>query len=329
MKKLFLPYLLLALCLTACSESIATPALTPAPLPSLRSNPLPSPSAFPRPLANLTPVPLPSTSAYIPPPSLPSLTPVPFSSETAYPAPVTLNTSTPAYPLSGYEPQAGDTSLKRDAAVIDMARSQVVVTFTKPVQVKAMLTGSVSDACHYLRVKVSSANAGEMIVIQVYSLFDANIACTTGVKPFTLSIPLGFFATGQHVVIVAATYVEALGQFDADYAPQPGDLLLRWSEVTLDTRLTGLATTGGDWNMPAVNLQGTLQSSCQRLRIVMPPPDNKNKVHLEVYSVIDPLSVCTRVIQPFKVVYPLGYAGSGQSTVYVNGRYVGKFDWGG
>ncbi len=210
-----------------------------------------------------------------------------------------------------------------------MASSQLVVTTTRPIQVKAILTGTLPDQCHDLRVVVSLQDTDGKIIIQVYSLFDPNTACLTEVKQFTVSIPLGSYVTGQHVVIVAANRVTSLGQFDASYAPQPGDVLLTRGEVTLDKGLTRLATTGGNWNMPAVNLQGDLPDSCHQLRILITPHVREKKVNLEVYSVFDSQTTCDTVVTAFQVIYPLGYEGSGQSEVYVNGQYLGKFDWGG
>jgi hypothetical protein len=135
-----------------------------------------------------------------------------------------------------------------------MAGSLLIVTATKPVQVKANLTGSLPDPCHDLRVMMSPADSGGVIVIQAYSLLDPNMFCSTEFEPFTVDISLGSYAIGQHVDIVAADPVVPLGQFDANYAPQPGDVLMTRGEVTLDMSHTGLAVTGGygNWNLPAV-----------------------------------------------------------------------------
>jgi hypothetical protein len=195
-------------------------------------------------------------------------------------------------------------------------------------QVKAILTGTLPDQCHDLRAAVSLQDTDGKIIIQMYSLFDPNTACLTKIKQFTASIPLGSYVTGQHVVIVADRGLP-LGQFDANYAPQSGDVFLARGEVTLDKGLTRLATTSGLWNLPAVNLRGDLPDSCHQLRIIITPHVREKKVDLEVYSVFDIQNNCDTGVTGFQVIYPLGFEGSGQSEVYVNGEYLGKFDWGG
>ena len=231
---------------------------------------------------------------------------------------------------SGYEPQIGDENLKRESVTLDVATSQLVVTGSKPVQVTAILAGSVPDACHSLRVKMDPPDAGGTITLNIYSVFDPNKSCTSKVVPFNVNISLGSFISGQYTVLASGAPNGLLGQFDASFAPQPGDGQLMRGEVTLDMSLTQLATTGTGsdvHNLPAVNIQGSLPDSCYQLRIVFNPAYDNNRVDLEVYSLFDPQTVCTNVAQPFQVTYPL--AGAGQSSVFVNGQFVGKFDWGG
>ena len=69
-----------------------------------------------------------------------------------------------------------------------------------------------------------------------------------------------------------------------------------------------------------------LSDPCHQLRIVLTPADAQNKINLEVYSVYDSKAVCTTVIQPFQVNFPLGSFSSGHYTVYVNGEDLGEFD---
>ncbi len=232
-----------------------------------------------------------------------------------------------APPLSGYEPQPDDTGLMREMVHLDMATSELVKSDTNPIKVEAVLIGSLPDACHELRIIVEPPDAGGTISIQLYSVFDLNKACGAIPEPFTAQIPLGTFPGGIYTVVVSAQSSAALWQFDASYAPQPGDNQLSRGEVILDMSQTSLATTQGDWNLPAVNVQGTLPDACHQLRIVPPQTRSDDQVNLVVYSVYDPKVICTSDIQPFKVIYPLPNAS--RSAIYVNGQFVGKFDWGG
>jgi|GEM_PF-407956 len=231
---------------------------------------------------------------------------------------------------SGYEPQIGDENLKRESVPLDMSASQLVVTGSKPVHATAIFAGTLPDSCHSLRVKMDPPDAGGTIVIMIYSVFDPSTTCISKDVLFNANISLGSFTSGQYTVLASGAPHGLLGQFDASFAPQPVDGQLKSGEVTLDMTLTKLATTGlssDTMNLPAVNIQGSLPDSCYQLRIVLKPAYDEYRVDLEVYAVSDPQTMCTSVTQPFQVIYPLG--GASQSSVYVNGQFVGKFQWGG
>lgn len=248
-------------------------------------------------------------------------TPVPTTS--AYPEPGNPGTGTPVIPPSGYEPQPGDDSLKRDQVFLDMINSQIVVTASEPAQVKAILAGNLPDPCHYLRVVVTPPDANNTINIEAYSLVDANTACVTKLEPLTASIPLGSYSTGEYTVMVNG---ENLGQFVTSFAPQPGDDQLTRGEVIMDMAASNLNFSGTQSNEVSANLIGDLPTPCNQLRIVLTPADTQNKINLEVYSVVDSHTSCITVIQPFHVIYPLGSFSSGHYSVYVNGELLGEFD---
>jgi hypothetical protein len=229
--------------------------------------------------------------------------------------------------LSGYEPQPGDAGLIREPLHLDMETSLLVLSDTKPIQAEAVLVGTLPDACHKLRIIVKPPDAGGTISIQLYSVFDLNKACGAIPEPFNTRIPLGTFPGGIYTIIVSAQSSAALWQFDASYAPQPGDNQLSRGEVILDMSQTSLATTQGDWNLPAVKLHGQLPDACHQLRIVFTPDYEEYKVNLDVYSVFDPTTVCVSAPQYFTLIYPL--RGADQSSVYVNGQFVDRFQWGG
>jgi hypothetical protein len=223
-------------------------------------------------------------------------------------------------PPSDYGPQPGDENLKRDQVFLDMANSQLVVIATDPIQARAILIGNMSDPCHVFRAIVTPPDITNTINIDVYTLMDTSTGCNTVIKPFTASIPLGSYASGQYIVTVNG---ERLGQFVTNFSPLPSDGNLTRGEVNLDMSLTKLAPTASDQGMPAVNLQGYLSDPCHQLRIVFTPTTTQDKINLEVYSVYDSHTACITVIQPFQVIFPISSV-SGQSSVYVNGQLVAK-----
>jgi hypothetical protein len=277
----------------------------------------PMPTMVPTMAENPT-VPPTQNSAPISYPSPADKTAVPTNSP--YPEPSNQTPGTPVTPPSDYGPQPGDDRLKRDQVYLDMANSQLVVIATDPIQARAILIGNMSDPCHVLRAIVSPPDITNTINIDVYTLVDTSTGCNTVIKPFTASIPLGSYASGQYIVTVND---EQLGQFVTNFSPLPSDGNLTRGEVNLDMSLTKLATTADDQGMPAVNLQGSLSDPCHQLRIALTPTTAQDKINLEVYSVYDSHTACITVIQPFHVIYPISSV-SGQSSVYVNGQIVAK-----
>jgi len=239
-----------------------------------------------------------------------------------YPAPGTPSTGG-SIPSSGFDPQAGDASLKRDQVFLDLPSSQLVVTVGEPVVVEAILKGNMPDQCHSLRVVVTPPDANKVISLEVYTVVDTRISCTTVLKPFSAGIPLGSFTSGDYTVTVNG---EKLGQFATIYSPQPGDETLTRGEASLDMSLSKLVFLGTLSNEEAASLQGNLPDPCHQLRIVLTPADSEKKINLEIYSVYDPQTLCTMVIVPFQVYVPLGNNPAGHYSVYVNGQQLGEFD---
>ncbi len=292
-------FLIITLLLAACSTPTATqPVVTEKPIiaPTTTSTPV----TYPEPGVG---------------------TPVPTTS--IYPAPGTPGTGTPVIPLSGYEPQPGDENLKRDTLTMDLPNSQLTVTASDPAQAKASLSGSMSDPCHFLRVVVTPPDANNSINIDAYSLVDPSLACVTKIEPFTASIPLGSYATGDYTVKVNG---ETLGVFATTFAPQPADGKLTRADVTLDKTASQLILSGTQPEEVSVKMKGTLSDPCHQLRITFTPADAQNKISLEVYSVFDSTKGCTTVIQPFQVIFPLGSFSNGHYSVYLNGELLGEFD---
>lgn len=132
--------------------------------------------------------------------------------------PVSLSAST-GTSSSSYAPQPGDSLLTRDKAFVDLTKSKLIVYSGSPVRVAAYLTGYLPDPCHVLRIVVGSATASGSINIQVYSLFKAGTACVTVIQPFSATVSLGSFTTGQYSVTVNGAF---LGRFSAGAATTSG-----------------------------------------------------------------------------------------------------------
>lgn len=73
-------------------------------------------------------------------------------------------------------------------------------------------------------------------------------------------------------------------------------------------------------------LTGNLPTPCNQLRVTVNPPDAEKNIHVEVYSLSAPDTVCSAVLQPFTENIPLGSFPGGHYTVWVNGEQVAEFD---
>jgi hypothetical protein len=225
-------------------------------------------------------------------------------------------------PPSGYEPQPGDENMKRDQVFLEMDTSEVVSNDTMPGKVTAVLVGNLPDPCHRLRVVVTPADAKNVINLDAYSVVDPGVVCTTTLKPFTASIPLGSYSDGQYTVVVNG---ESLGEFGSGYGPQPGDAKLQRDDVILDLENSSLLVMESYPIQVNAIVNGTLSDPCHELRVVVFPANDKNQIYLEVYSVVDPNMACIMVIEPFSATIPLGSFPEGDYTVFVNGELLGEF----
>jgi hypothetical protein len=311
--KSIVSFLIIAILLAACSAQTPTTTqsvVTENPTVASTQSSQPTQTSLPTQSGPATPYPAPAGGTAV-------------ATNSAYPAPGTSGSSNQAIALSGYEPQSGDASLKKDQVFLDLSTSQLVVTASDPAQAKATLTGNMPDPCHSLRVVVSNPDTNNTINLEVYSLVDPNTACVTVLDPFTASIPLGSFPSGRFTVMVNG---ERLGQFDTVFAPQPDDAKLTRDVATIDMTASKLSISGTQPNEVSANLKGILSDPCHQLRIVLTKDEAQNKINLEVYSVYDAKANCTTVIQPFQVIFPLGSFTSGHFRVYVNDELLGEFD---
>lgn len=75
-----------------------------------------------------------------------------------------------------------------------------------------------------------------------------------------------------------------------------------------------------------LSLTGSLPTPCHQLRSAITPPDEENRIFIDVYSVVDPDIVCIQVIEPFTHTISLGSFPSGHYKIYVNEALVAEFD---
>ena len=111
---------------------------------------------------------------------------------------------------------------------------------------------------------------------------------------------------------------------ESPFAPQPGDDQLTRGEVFLDE--ASLLIRESFPPQIVLVLRGNLPTPCHELRAEIAPPDPENKVTVEVYSVVDPDTVCIQVLEPLEEQIELGTFAGGHYSVWVNGQLAGEFD---
>lgn len=109
------------------------------------------------------------------------------------------------------------------------------------------------------------------------------------------------------------------------YPPAPEDAALEKGTVFIDE--SGLMAVEGQPGAAVVVATGNLPTPCNALRAQVTPPDASNVVAVEVYSVVDPNTMCTQVLKPFSgEVARIGGLPSGSYTVTLNGTELGKLE---
>jgi hypothetical protein len=106
------------------------------------------------------------------------------------------------------------------------------------------------------------------------------------------------------------------------YAPGKGDEALQRGEVYMDSHeITMLKSLPPQFQLI---VKGSLPTPCHQLRAVVDLPDAQNQIHVLLYSLSDPNTACTQVLEPFEASVPLGTFSEGSYTVFVNGEQVGE-----
>ena len=71
-----------------------------------------------------------------------------------------------------------------------------------PVQVHAVIRGTLPTPCHALAWDLGEPDADGRIVLSVFSTADLDAVCTQVLEPFEKSLPLGSFTSGSFVLVI-------------------------------------------------------------------------------------------------------------------------------
>jgi hypothetical protein len=113
---------------------------------------------------------------------------------------------------------------------------------------------------------------------------------------------------------------------DPVYAPQTGDADLTVGNALPDLQASDLLVLESYPVQINLVLRGDLPTPCNQLRIKVTPPDDQNRIQVQVYSVVDPNQLCTQVLEPYEALVSLGSFAGGKYSIYVNGEYLGEFE---
>jgi hypothetical protein len=106
------------------------------------------------------------------------------------------------------------------------------------------------------------------------------------------------------------------------YRPQADDNSLKRGNVFIDK--SELFVMESDPVQIALILKGALPTPCNHLRVVATPPDEQNRIQVDVYSVIDPTQICAQVLESLDANVGLGSFPAGHYSVWVNGEKIGE-----
>lgn len=102
--------------------------------------------------------------------------------------------------------------------------------------------------------------------------------------------------------------------------PRPGDEdLVRGNVYLRETQIYILESYPMQVRM---ELKGDLPTPCHQLRAKVSDPDNQDRIHIELYSLVEPDLNCIQVLEPFEETISLGSFTGGSYTVWVNGEQV-------
>jgi hypothetical protein len=115
-----------------------------------------------------------------------------------------------------------------------------------------------------------------------------------------------------------------LSSGDNPYSPLPEDVNLSRAGVVLTSM--NLVEEGGDKDPRIVlRILGSLPTPCNELRIKPRAPDEKYRIMIDAYSVVNANLNCEDVLTQFDARMELGRYSPGRYTVWVNDQLVGDF----
>jgi hypothetical protein len=109
-----------------------------------------------------------------------------------------------------------------------------------------------------------------------------------------------------------------------EYMPRSGDGALTRASAFPDSM--DLAVSPDDRTHILLHISGYLPTPCHELRVLVPPPDDNNRIMVAAYSVAPGGVDCEQVLRAFNVTVDLGKYPAGSYTVWVNETLVGNFD---
>ena len=109
-----------------------------------------------------------------------------------------------------------------------------------------------------------------------------------------------------------------------DILPRASDKQLKQSKVYIEGSEIILMET---YPVQAqIHIWGNLPTPCNKLRASVQEPDEEKRIHVMVYSVVNPDTMCIQVIAPFDINVPIGNYTEGNFTVWLNGEKVGEIN---
>ncbi len=107
------------------------------------------------------------------------------------------------------------------------------------------------------------------------------------------------------------------------YLPRPEDK--NWTKSKVYIEGAEILTLESFPPQFMLHVAGNLPNPCHQLRIKVNPPDQEQRVAVEVYSVADPTKNCIDVIQPFDASIRLDAGlSAGRYSVLVNDSLIGE-----
>jgi hypothetical protein len=110
-----------------------------------------------------------------------------------------------------------------------------------------------------------------------------------------------------------------------DWEPKPEDVNLETGEAFINA--TDILTMESYPPQFAVMVSGAMPTPCHELRVEVSEPDQKNQIHVKIYSINDPSKMCIQVLESFETNVPLGTPPPGTYQVILNGDEIGEIGY--